>query len=269
MRKRFFLAVMLVMVLLMAGTVPMCADAACVNPPSGMVSWWGGDNNALDIVGNNNGTIYGGIIYGQGEVGRAFDLNGANGSYLRIPTSADLNIQGSLSISAWVYIRNTSGTRLIAGKAGGTQLYSADGILHFVVYSGNTPYHVISLAPLAGNSWHHVAGVFDGSAGVSRLYIDGALNNTTSSIPGPPDSNTAPYEIGGFSAYGANLDGLIDEVRIFNRALGASGNLRYITAQAVRAYAGRLLRRLRAWSRGGPEMAMQLMLSEQITARLG
>jgi hypothetical protein len=219
MRKRFSLAFTLVMVLLMAGAVPMCADAACVNPPSGMVSWWGADNNALDIVGMNNGTIHGGVTYGQGEVGSAFDFNSAVGTYLQIPSSAALNIQGSHSISAWVYMRNTSGTRLIAGKSGGTQFYSADGILHFVVYSGGTPYHVVSTTALTGNSWHHVTGVFDGNAGVSRLYVDGELNNTSISIPGQPDSNTNPYVFGGMSGFDYYLDGLIDEVAIFNRAL--------------------------------------------------
>jgi hypothetical protein len=194
------------------------ADAACVNPPAGLVSWWGGDNNALDIVGTNNGTIHGGITYSQGEVGRAFNFDGANGSYLQIPSGTALNIQGSLSISAWVYSRNVSGIRLIAGKAGGTQLYSVDGILHFVVYSGG-PHHAVSTTALAGNSWHHVAGVFNGSAGTLMIYIDGVLNNTLPSIPSQLDTNVTPYEIGGFSAYADNLDGLIDEVAIFNQAL--------------------------------------------------
>jgi hypothetical protein len=242
MRKGFPLAVTLVIVLLMAGAVPICADAACVSPPAGLLSWWGGDNNTLDIVGTNNGTIHGGINYGQGAVGRAFNIDGASGSYLQIPYSADLNIQGSRSISAWVYIRNTGGTRLIAGKAGGTQLYSADGILYFVVYSGVTPYPVISTVPLPGNSWHHVAGVFDGSAGESRIYIDGDLNNTATSIPGLPETYVEPYEIGGFSAFADNLEGLIDEVTIFNQALtgtdvqniynaGSAGMCRPCTAQ--------------------------------------
>jgi hypothetical protein len=222
MTKRIIVITLLTAVLFTFFSVlsaPIKAYADCVAPPSGLVSWWGGDNNALDIIGTNNGAIHGGITYGQGEVGRAFNFDGASGSYLQIPPSAALNIQGALSISAWVYIRNVSGIRLLAGKAGSTQLYSADGILHFVVYSGGAPYHVVSTIALAGNSWHLVAGVFDGNAGVSRIYIDGVLNNTATSIPGQPDTNIAPYEIGGFSAFADNLDGLIDEVAIFNQAL--------------------------------------------------
>ncbi|HTZ17347.1 MAG TPA: LamG domain-containing protein, partial [Dissulfurispiraceae bacterium] len=121
-------------------------------------------------------------------------------------------------------------------------MYTDSGSLHFVIYSGGTPYHVISSSPLTGNSWHHVAGVFDSSSGVSKVYIDGSLSNTFSSIPGLPDSIILPYEIGGFSAYGSNLDGLIDEVAIFNQALsgtdvqsiynaGSTGMCRPCTAQ--------------------------------------
>ena len=29
--------------------------AVCTDAPTGMVSWWGGDNNALDITGKNHG----------------------------------------------------------------------------------------------------------------------------------------------------------------------------------------------------------------------
>jgi PKD repeat protein len=197
--------------------VPM---AAADEPTSGLVGWWKAESNANDSVGSNNGTLHGGATYAAGKSGQAFSFDGAGGCYLNIPYNDGLDIQGSLSVSGWVYLRNSSGIRLIAGRAGSTQLYSSDGSLHFVVYSGGTPYHVISTA-LTINSWHYVSGVFDGTGGVSKIYIDGALNNTSSSIPGQPDSSAAPYEIGGFSAYGANLDGLVDELKIYNRALNA------------------------------------------------
>ena len=44
----------------------------CDPAPSGLVSWWKAEGNALDAVGANNGTLVGSVSYGPGEVGQAF-----------------------------------------------------------------------------------------------------------------------------------------------------------------------------------------------------
>ena len=54
------------------------AFSGCLNPPSGLISWWGGDNNALDMVGANHGTFQGNASYAAGKVGQAFRIDGAH-----------------------------------------------------------------------------------------------------------------------------------------------------------------------------------------------
>ena len=74
-----------------------------------------------------------------------------------------------------------------------------------------------SAAAGQNTSWHHLAATYDG--GTMRLYIDGALNASTSATLSMPDTDQ-PLLIG--SSYGANnrdggqgyFDGAIDEVRI-------------------------------------------------------
>ena len=61
----------------------------CVPPPTGLVSWWPGDENANDIVGQNNGTLRGGATFIAGEVGQSFSFNGVDG-FVEIPDSPDL-----------------------------------------------------------------------------------------------------------------------------------------------------------------------------------
>jgi hypothetical protein len=69
---------------------------------------------------------------------------------------------------------------------------------------------------ISEDDWIHVAGTYDGMK--MRLYLDGVLD-ASSSLMGSIDSNTMPITIG---ASGFNDDyfyGIIDEVRIYNRAL--------------------------------------------------
>jgi hypothetical protein len=222
MRKRLSVACTLLMVLLMAATVPKFADAACVTPPSGLVSWWGGDNNALDIVGTNHGTLNR-ATYAPGKVSQAFSFDGTDG-YVNVPYSSSLDLQGSLTITAWINSANNSSlNRGIAGKAGGYQIYvEAGGLLVFGFYNvsgGWTLLHSSILIP--ENAWVHVAGTFNSTDGTMQLYINGAPD--TSLITAQRlSANANPVKVGGFGSDGAPFSGRIDEISIFNRALSAS-----------------------------------------------
>ena len=46
----------------------------CTAPPPGLISWWPGNGNALDIVGGNNGTLSNGVTFAPGEVGAGLQL---------------------------------------------------------------------------------------------------------------------------------------------------------------------------------------------------
>ena len=35
----------------------------CMQPPAGLVSWWPGEGNAQDIIGDNHGTLQNGATY--------------------------------------------------------------------------------------------------------------------------------------------------------------------------------------------------------------
>ncbi len=42
---------------------------SCVPPPGGLVSWWTGDGNAVDIWQGNDGTLVGDTTFAAGVVG--------------------------------------------------------------------------------------------------------------------------------------------------------------------------------------------------------
>lgn len=83
----------------------------------------------------------------------------------------------------------------------------------------------------ANGSWYHVAGVFDRTAGQTRIYVNGALVWTTTWTAGTPsypagtaahDYGTTPWRIGIANPggdYTFPAHGMIDDARIYNREL--------------------------------------------------
>jgi Concanavalin A-like lectin/glucanases superfamily len=72
---------------------------------------------------------------------------------------------------------------------------------------------------LETNSWTHLATAYSG--GSVRLYVNGTLAATTP-VPGPLPNSSGPLRIGGNSMWGEYFSGLIDEVRVYDRALSAA-----------------------------------------------
>ena len=71
-------------------------------------------------------------------------------------------------------------------------------------------------ASLTANVWTHMAATYDGST--VRLFING-VQVASAAFSGSITSSTNPLRIGGNSIWGEYFQGMIDEVRIYNRAL--------------------------------------------------
>jgi hypothetical protein len=79
--------------------------------------------------------------------------------------------------------------------------------------------NAVGSAALALNAWSHLAATFDGSA--LRVYVNGSLVATTV-ITGSIPISTGVLRMGGNSVWGEWFAGLMDDVRIYNRALTAT-----------------------------------------------
>ncbi len=91
-----------------------------------------------------------------------------------------------------------------------------DHIGTFYAYINNGGNNISASASPYSGTWHHFAETFDGTT--MSLYIDGGL--VTSKTSASPSTGTS----GSFSIGLANavLNGSIDDVRIYNRALSAT-----------------------------------------------
>jgi hypothetical protein len=73
----------------------------------GLVSWWPGEGDANDIVGNNDGTPVGGTTFAPGIVGQASSFDGMD-DVVEVPDAPGLsfNTNSPLSVDLWAFRTN-------------------------------------------------------------------------------------------------------------------------------------------------------------------
>lgn len=193
----------------------------CEPPPQGLKAWWKGEDNALDSMGDNDGSGTD-LAYTDGKVGRAFDFNGTS-AYLAVQDSEALNVEDGLTLAAWIFPTNTSLAgvlrKLNQETNGSYGLYILDEKLHFQI-NGNA-LDLASNTLIPADTWTHIAVTYDQTAGKAEIYINGVLDQSadySEAVATSPESLL-------IGRYGvdpdAYFDGLIDEVQFYERALTA------------------------------------------------
>ncbi len=192
----------------------LAQSPSCVAPPPGMVAWWPGDGNALDIAGANAATLVGGAGYAAGRVSQAFSLNGSS-AWVEVPDGAALRVTGAFTIDAWINPTATGGRVVDKITAGGSDGYLLDtwgGVVRFL-FDGQS---LSGATAIPTGTWSHVAGVYDGAE--MRVYLNGTLDGTRATSAAVP-TNALPLRIGAASDGGSLFSGLIDEVELLDRGL--------------------------------------------------
>lgn len=181
------------------------SSAPVAQMPAGLIRWWTGDGHAYDVVGTNHGTLQGVTAYVPGLVGQAF---GVNGSYVSIPTSPSLTLTSGapFTLEAWVYRTNTGLPFHVLGKRDTTANY-----FYQMGYDGSD-------SALPTSVWTHLAHTYDGVT--DRRYLNGTLVKSTAQGPTTNAPTTEELRIGFSGPYGG-FSGLIDDVRVYNRALAS------------------------------------------------
>ena len=206
------------------------AIANCYADPPGLISWWPGEGNANDKFGTNNGILVGGVTFGPGEVGQAFQFNGASTQYVDVPTSASLNPTANLTLEAWIYpqlpLDPVSSPVIKKAGQGGLQQYgytlefSVTNGIRIIVYLNPGGSVASPIAPVAFNQWSHVAGVFDGTN--VYIYVNGALAGITGAAGQIISSGNDLQLAHDPSNPSRFYNGLIDEASLYSTALSAA-----------------------------------------------
>ena len=218
-------------------------------PPPNMVSWWPGDGTAADIAGPNDGALHEGAGYGSGMVGQAFHFDGVN-DYMQAPVtgfpvgSHDRTLEMWVNIEAFVVAES-----FFAGYGFPVpnSFYGVGTHGYRRVTASSSPRgdRRCSGPALATGRWYHVAATNIGTYG--RLYLDGELvaegDLSINTIVAEPYTwifmGTVPTEIGDTR----KLQGSVDEVTVYDRALSDSEISLDLTTQAAQVSAKELLLR--------------------------
>ena len=194
----------------------------CVSAPAGLIGWWPGEGNANDVIGGNNGTMVNGVNFAPGEVGQAFSFNGAS-QYVSIDTTNSL--AGAFTLEFWIMPMNLGGTLGVIGSRGPSDgsydMQLSGGSIHGDIGNGSS--WIATSADAAytfsvGN-WYHVASVVTQTN--YALYVNGVVVGSGSYGYNTPllfDANHL-LAIGYLGNYGEYMNGLMDEVSVYNRAL--------------------------------------------------
>jgi len=163
-----------------------------------------------------------------GVYGKALDI-GNIGYVLVGNKSSTTNITDELTVMGWIYSRTSnpyqylvSNDRDICCGYNGYSLRIANSKLTFRLSLSNGLHQLESTSSVPLNSWHHIAGTFNGTS--INIYIDGNLEGVESfskSTLNTPGSFELVLGALGFAPISRTfqLNGSIDEVTIISRAL--------------------------------------------------
>jgi hypothetical protein len=169
------------------------------------------DGSPADLSGNYNG-VQTNVTYPVGEFDLAAQFVNVTGTHIQ--TSLPNNdIEG---ISFWVYFESG----VTVGRPFGSTVSSGSGNLSIeLLPDGNINaqiqnlYEYATAGALGSTGWKHIVYGTD-----RKLYINGSLISTSSLTQSFPSSNML---IGASRLNYGSFHGLIDQVRIFNKALSA------------------------------------------------
>jgi hypothetical protein len=235
-----------------SGTASAVVSVTVTAPPpppsaSGLVAAFGFEEASGTIAVNSsnaafNGTILQATRVAAGRIGRGLSFDGVN-DWVTVTdiTASPLDLTTGMTIEAWVNPTAMAGWETVVLKergAAGTgllsyALYAHDGAPQGNGFAGPAGYlrpapansttdqgvRQASHTAIPLNAWTHIATTYDGAS--QRFYINGVLVATKAQT-GSIAAGNQPLRIGGNNVSGEFFRGVIDEVRVYNRALAAA-----------------------------------------------
>ena len=213
-------SILIVVCILVPRTV--CADIT-----TGLVGRWALDETALTTAADssglgNNGTLINGPAWNPGgKIAGALSFDGLN-DYVSLGNPASLIPGSAITLAAWFNLSDVTYNRFILSKYDGVAPQN-DTFLRFqagtgvaCAVGGST---LIGAATITAGQWYHVVCTYDGAS--IRLYLNGTQMASVGKSGAIADEAGTAWLIGARTPANptACIAGLLDDVRIYNRAL--------------------------------------------------
>jgi hypothetical protein len=204
------------------------------NTDPSLLGYWsfneGSGTVAADSSGHgNNGQLMNGPIWVPGRIAGALKFDGVD-DYVLVPHNAGLLPSGNeVTVSVWINAERHTGPNNatwqgILSKGDAPRLYSlyteASGVLHFSTGPGGAFVGTLSTGQVPLREWAHIVAMVSGGQHV--YYINGQPAGVEGSGATLPAGSTSPLNIGRTPGEtDREFLGMIDDVRLYNRALTA------------------------------------------------
>ena len=187
---------------------------------NGGISRWKLDGAVDDSYGSNSGTNNG-VTFTDGVDGQAGSF--ANGDYIGIGDSLDFGTS-SFSISTWINPAPDESTKyyyiVSKGNSPGYLLrINSDDTVTGRISDGSGTVSTVSRETISNNNWYHLTYAVNRNDNNSRIYINGVQQDSADISAIGDITNSGSFEIGRVDGTSGPYEGLIDDVRIYSKAL--------------------------------------------------
>ena len=192
---------------------------------------WAFDEGTGTVVRDRSGNGHDAMLHGADwdDTGTAVTLRGP-GRYVDCGATDDWGITGPVSVEAWVkpMVKGHGEAHLLGiGMSHFTFTYYNAELCYWYIGSGGNNLR----GKLTLGEWNHIVGTFDGTT--MSMWLNGRLM-------GSQESKIKTYPHGGPFVIGSNsnnsnaplYEGLIDNVRVYNRAISAAEVVGHFKAEA-------------------------------------
>ncbi len=207
-------------------------------PGDDLVGHWALDETTGQVASDSSGTGNDGTVTNTGNPGwesayidGGLHLDGTN-DFIAVADheTLDLSDAGTLalwfwmdSFKLWAGLFHKGDATSFSDEAYTLQFWDGNRRIYFGLAGSPSSRSMQTNTSFNNNRWYHVAAVWDASG--MYIYVDGVLDkssgNTVSAFDSPGDLNIGAQLPVYYSVYYKNFpfDGIIDDVRIYNRAL--------------------------------------------------
>jgi N-acetylneuraminic acid mutarotase len=181
---------------------------------NGLIAWYPFDQNTSDMSGNGyHGTSVNGPSLATGKFNKALLFDGID-DFFRIPTEVLLNRHGQGTISLWFYSSKLDSRYLFSAHSPGRYYIAFNS---FVV---GDPAEIHTVSSLTINQWYIATLLWSSPTNSAKFFINGQFQFEATNYQ--LHSNPAMVLLGSHNGTHEYFGGLIDDVRIYNRALSTA-----------------------------------------------